>query len=63
MWGVGLTVGASVYGYMRFSLWVDGAIEDKLREHGVARPRVVMAGLGGLTGGAPARQRPRADTA
>ncbi|PRZ18520.1 hypothetical protein [Nesterenkonia sandarakina] len=67
LWGVGLTVGASVYGYMRFSLWVDGAIEDKLREHGVARPRVVMAVLGGLatglTGGAPPRQRPRADTA
>ncbi|MBO0594085.1 hypothetical protein I2485_02565 [Nesterenkonia sp. E16_7] len=60
LWCVGLTVGASVYGYMRFSLWADGAIEDKLRELGVARPRIVMAVLGGLvagaTGGAPEQQ-------
>lgn len=47
-WGLGLAVGASVYGYMRFALWLDGATEDKLREIGVAHPRATMAVLGGL---------------
>ncbi|MGJ9406278.1 hypothetical protein ACHABQ_08150 [Nesterenkonia aurantiaca] len=63
LWSIGVAAGASVYGYMRFSLWADGAIEDKLRELGVARPRMVMAVLGGLvggaTGGTPEQPRPR----
>lgn len=63
LWSIGAAAGASVYGYMRFSLWTDGVVEDKLRELGVSRPRIVMAVLGGLvagaTGGAPEQQRPR----
>lgn len=66
LWGIGVAAGASVYGYMRFSLWLDGAIEDKLREHGIARPRIAMAVLGGLvttaTGSAGGQQRSRVDS-
>lgn len=56
-WGIGLTAGAAVYGYMRVALWADGAMEDKLRECGVSRPRIVLAVLGGLATGATASPR------
>ena len=58
-WGIGLAIGASVYGYMRLTLWADSALEDKLRNMGVSRPRIVLAVLGGVTSGGLARVQAR----
>lgn len=50
-WGIGLAMGAAMYGYMRLALWADSALEDKLRDMGVSRPRIVLAVLGGAASG------------